>query len=122
VNGGGGGNHAASRGADGKPHTTALAANEWPWTYEVDLLETRAVRHVKVTFARDGFATELRVQLSVDGRNWQTVATGRGLDGAPFAAEFPANKARWLRISALKPDGPNQRGAQMAVAELEVYE
>jgi hypothetical protein len=30
--------------------------------------------------------------------------------------------ARYVRIQALKPDGPNQKGRQMAVAELEVYQ
>jgi hypothetical protein len=122
VNGGSGGNHAAGRGVDGKPGTTALAANEWPWTYEVDLLEPRPVRRVKATFARDGFPTELRIQVSRDRRDWETVAADRDLDGSPFAAEFPVARAQWIRLSAIKPDGPNQRGTQMAVAELEIYE
>jgi hypothetical protein len=109
-------------GVDGDAGTSALAANEWPWTYEVDLLEARAVRRLKVTFADGGHATELRLQLSADGRTWQTVATAANLEGSPYAAEFEPVKAQWIRISAIKPDGPNQKGAQMAVAELEAYE
>jgi hypothetical protein len=31
-------------------------------------------------------------------------------------------QAQFVRVSALKPEGPDQKGAQVAVAELEVYE
>jgi len=109
-------------GVDGDLNTSALAANEWPWTYEVDLLEPRAVRRVKVTFATRGFATELRVQLSAEKKTWQTVANAADLDGSPYAAEFAPAKTRWIRVSALKPNGPNQKGQQMAIAELEIYD
>ncbi len=109
-------------GVDGDTDTFALAANEWPWTYEVDLLEPRAVRRLKVTFAQRGFATHLRLQLSADRKTWQTVATAAHHDGTPYAAEFAPETARWIRVSALTPDGPNQQGTQMTIAELEVYE
>jgi hypothetical protein len=29
---------------------------------------------------------------------------------------------RFVRVEAVKPNGPNQPGAQMSIAELEVYE
>jgi hypothetical protein len=80
------------------------------------------VRRVKVNFAQRGFATDLRLQVSADKETWQTVATANDLDGSPYAAEFAPVKARWIRVSALKPNGPKQKGTQMAVAELEVYE
>jgi hypothetical protein len=35
---------------------------------------------------------------------------------------FTATSARYVRIQPLKPDGPNQKGNQMAVVELEVYQ
>ena len=122
VNGGGGGNHAASRGVDGRPATSALAANEWPWSYEVDLLEPHPVRLIRVNFAHDGYATELRLQLSLDGKSWHTAAEARDLNGQPFNAELKPVWARFVRVCAVKPDGPNQPGAQMAITELEVYE
>lgn len=122
VNGGGGGNHAARRGVDGQPNTTALAAGEWPWSYEVDLLEPRPLRRVRVHFANTGFATKLQIVLSRDRQTWHTVAAADGLEGRPYTAEFSPSQARFVRVQAVKPDGPNQNGAQMAVAELEVYE
>jgi hypothetical protein len=117
-----GGVHFARLGVDGRLDTTAIAANEWPWTYETDLLAIHAVHRVKVTFAAGGYATTLRVAVSADGEKWQQVIAEEGLDGKPIAREFPCVKCRFIRVSALKPDGPGQKGVQMAIAELEVYE
>ena len=122
VNGGGGRPRFAKLGVDGRSDTYAMGGGEWPWTYEVDLLEARPVRRVRVTFSADHFATQLRLQVSADGRSWQTVGESTGLLGKPFAAEFEPVHARFIRVIALKPDGPNQPGAQMGVAELEAYE
>ncbi len=117
-----GGVHFARLGVDGRSQTTALAAGEWPWTYEVDLLQSRAVRRIKASFASNGYPTQLRLALSVDHQTWQTVATADKLEGQPYSIEFGPVTAQYVRVSALKPDGPNQTGAQMAIAELEVYE
>ena len=35
---------------------------------------------------------------------------------------FEPVTARYIRICSVKPDGPGQKGSQMSVAELEVYE
>ncbi len=122
VNGASGGTHQARMGVDGDLRTSALASMEWPWTYEVDLLQPFSLRRVKVTFTAGGYATRLRVQVSADRQAWQTVADGDHLSGSPFEAGFASASARYVRVSALKPDGPDQPGRQMAVAELEVYE
>jgi len=122
VNGGGGGMRQARMGVDGDPATSALASMEWPWTYEVDLLQPFDLRRIKVTFAASGYATKLRIQVSADRQTWQTVATAENPDGKPYGADFSPIAARYVRMSALKPDGPDQPGQQMAVAELEVYE
>ncbi len=81
------------------------------------------MRRIKVTFASDGYATKLQIGLSTDGKTWQIVASADNLDGKPYASELSKSvSAQFVRVSALKPDGPDQKGAQMAVAELEVYE
>lgn len=51
---------------DGRTNITALAANEGPWTFEVDLLEPHPVRRVKVTFAAGGYATKPQIGLPAD--------------------------------------------------------
>jgi hypothetical protein len=114
--------HFPKLGVDGRLDTFALAGGERPWTYEVDLLEPRAMRRVKVTFGKDGYATQFRVQISTDRQAWQTVASVENHDGRPHEASFDSMHARHVRVCALKPDGPNQKGSQMAVVELEVYE
>lgn len=116
-----GGVHFPRLGVDGDPATWALAGGEWPWTYHVDLIETRPVRRVRVTFG-SGYPTQLEVRLSADGASWQTVAAKEGHDGTPFEAVFEPVRARYVRICSIKPDGPGQPGSQMTVAELEVYE
>lgn len=122
VNGGGARDHSAKCGVDGRANTDAMAAGEWPWTYEVDLLEIRNLKRMKATFARDAFPTKVRVQVSADRKQWQTVAEADNLNGQPYTCEFSPARAQYFRLSAVKPDGPNQKGGQMSVAELEVYE
>lgn len=108
-------------GVDGKPGTFALAGGEWPWVYEVDLVDTVKVRRVKVTCGA-AYATQFEIRLSQDGRDWQTVAEQHDHDGKPFEATFDPVAARYIRVCGLKPDGPGQPGTQMSIAELEVYD
>ncbi len=113
--------HFPRLGVDGRKDTHALAGGQWPWTFEVDLIDTLAVRRVKVTFG-PGYATQFEVRLSRDRAAWHTVAAKRGHDGSPFEATFDPRPARYIRICGQKPDGPNQPGTQMSIAELEVYQ
>jgi hypothetical protein len=115
-----GGVHHPWLGVDGKLDTVALAAEEWPWTYEVDLVDTVQVNRIKVTFG-SGYATQFELRLSADGKEWKTVAAKSDHDGTPFETSFDPVTARYVRVCGLKPDGPNQPGAQMSIAELEVY-
>ena len=120
VNGGGGRSHAARCGVDGDPATDAQASDEYAWTYEVDLVDTAAAARVVVTFGQ-GYATQFEVQLSADRQNWQTVARVADHDGSRKELRCEPVRARYVRLRALNPDGPNQKGGQMSVAELEVY-
>lgn len=108
-------------GVDGNPSTVALAGGEWPWAYEVDLLEPIVLRRWKIRFGH-GYATHFRLELSGDRKTWHMVADVDHHDGKPFESVFPATTARYARVVALKPDGENQPGTQMSVAELELYE
>jgi hypothetical protein len=119
-NGGGGRLHLARCGVDGNPATDAQASAEWPWTYEVDLLEPAALRQVAVTFGKY-FATHFQVLLSSDHQTWTTAAEVTDHDGSKWQKAFAPVSARYVRIRALKPDGDHQKGGQMSVAELEVY-
>jgi hypothetical protein len=115
-----GGVHFPRLGVDGNPDTVALAGGEWPWTYEVDLVDTVPLTRMKVTFG-SGYPTKLEIRVSADGTAWTTVASKAGHDGKPFEATFGPTPARYIRVMSIKPDGPDQPGSQMAVAELEAY-
>lgn len=116
-----GGVQFARLGVDGRPETIALAGGEWAWTYETDLIDTVNVRRIKVTFGK-GHATSVELRVSLDGVEWTTVAAKPDHDGAPYDVEFGRIPARYVRVCGLKPNGPEQPGVQMSIAELEVYE
>jgi hypothetical protein len=118
----GGGCHFARLGVDGDAETSALAAGEWAWTYEVDMLDSFKVQRAKVTFEKGSYATKLRIHVSPDRKSWQTVAEAESPTGQPCEATFAPTASRYVRVSALQPNRPNQPGGQMAVAELAVFE
>ena len=111
----------ARYGVDGSMSTVAQGAHEWAWAYQVDLTAVQPVKRVVVHFAEQGYATEYQVLLSADGSQWRTIAneTGSGPGRHEHAAD--GQPTRYVRVRSIKPDGPDQRGSQMAIAELEVY-
>jgi hypothetical protein len=115
------GKHFARNGVDGEATTKAHAGGEWPWTYHVDLGAVHPLTRVVISFDKDCFATEYNVNLSADGETWTTVAHVKDVTGGKPEHTFKSTPARYVRIQALKPDGPNQKGGQMGVVELEVY-
>ncbi len=114
------GSNVARYGVDGRLDTAAQGANEWPWTYEVDLVDTVPLRRVKVTFG-PRYATKFAIRVSADGSTWQTVLEKDNHDGKAVEVAFEPVVARYVRVLGLKPDGPGQPGGQMSIAELEAY-
>ncbi len=110
----------ASLAVDGLSGTAAVGSGDWAWALEVDLLKPETVGHVKVLFAA-GWATSYKIGLSEDRVQWKTVATGAGAKNAWREHRFAAIKARYVRITAIKPDGENQEGTQMGIVDLQVY-
>ncbi|MGQ9604560.1 MAG: alpha-L-fucosidase [Thermogutta sp.] len=118
----GGDIHAAPYGVDGDPKTSAQAGYEWAWSYEVNLIHREKVRQIAILFG-PGFATKFEVLASLDGQAWNRLAELNRSSGGRFEVTLPAPvEARLIRVKAVKPDGPGQPGAQMSIAELEVYE
>ncbi len=110
----------AHYGVDGFPFTSACGAYEWAWTYQVDLGESHPLKRVVIRFG-EGYATEYRVSLSADGVSWKTVAEVKDSHGGVCEHPVDSVEARYVRVEAVKPDGPDQPGIQMSIAELEVY-
>lgn len=120
ANGGGGQIRSARYGVDGDTNTWAQASTEWPWTFEVDLQQTQNVCRIAIEFGRS-YATRYEVTVSSDRRAWQTVASKQDHEGNRAEHTFEPTFARYLRIRALKPDGPTQPGGQMQIVEIEAY-
>jgi hypothetical protein len=119
ANGGGGYVHLAKHGVDGDPETDAQASGQYAWAYEVDLIEPATVSSASVTFGK-AFATHFHVECSTDRKAWTQAAEVTGHAGGKWQGKFKPAKARYVRIRALKPDGPGQPGGQMSVAELDI--
>ncbi len=113
--------HFARYGVDGDGDTAAQGAHEWAWSFDVDLQAVRAVRRVVIRFGRN-YATEYKLHLSRDGATWRTAAHVTGCEGGRKEHAIDPTQARFVRVEAVKPNGPGQTGAQMSIAELEVYE
>ena len=104
---------------DGDPATYIRARDEWPWQLEVDLGKTRSFSKVHVRYS-GSYATKVRVSVSTDGRDWKSVAEFDNDDPNETTVTFSAVSARYVRYAALAPNGPNQKGVQMSIAEIEV--
>jgi hypothetical protein len=59
--------------------------------------------------------------LSADGVSWKTVAEVKDGHGGVCGHAVDSVEARYVRVEAVKPDGPDQPGIQMSIAELEAY-
>ena len=112
----------ASFGTDGIRETAAQAGGEYPWTYEVDLdLDAGEVRRVVVFFDPQAYATHFEITISNDGKNWTQVGSKQDHDGSNWEVTFDPIPAHYVRVIGKKPDGPNQKGRQMGISELQVY-
>jgi hypothetical protein len=107
-------------GVDGDYSTSAMAGDEWAWTYQVDLGKVYTISQVKVTFGKT-YATQYKILVSNDDKKWLEIAQDNNSNGGSHKFIFKSVPARYVSIKGLKPDGLNQNGGQMSIAELEVY-
>lgn len=114
-------NRRAQQGNDGDPQTVAQAGGQWPWTYEVDLIDPADVQRIVVNFG-EGYATHFDIAASTDQRIWHMLHSRQDHDGSTVDITIEPMTARYIRVIGRKPDGPNQHGEQMMIAELQVFE
>jgi hypothetical protein len=106
---------------DGDPRSKAQGGGEWAWTLEVDLGDVVTVSRVRVLFGTN-YATDYAVKLSANSQTWHQIHRGTGVPSQSFQLAFPPLHARYIRVLGHAPNGPAQKGGQMSVAELEVFE
>ena len=113
--------HYAAGGVDGDPDTMAMGSKEWSWAYLVDLLQPETVGRIVVHFHEKSFATHYQVRISRDGARWETVKEDPKANGGRVTVTFAPKAVRYIRVEAIKPDGANQKGYQMAITELQAF-
>ena len=112
--------HYAEGGVDGDMNTKAMASNEWSWKYFVNLLTDESFSRIKIHFGKDRYPTHYIVRVRAEGVDWKTFKEDDGGKGGTFDMQFNQLKSRYIEIESVKPDGPNQKGYSMSIAELEV--
>ncbi len=111
----------STKGVDGDLNTCAIAGGDWAWTYDVHFFGIERIQRVVVHFGR-GYATEFEV-FRVDGEGVEhSLGRFEQQEGKSVDLRFEPAEAAAIRVRSYKPDGPNQPGVQMSIAELEVYE
>ena len=111
----------ASLAVDGDPNSFAVAAGQFAWTLEIDLGEAQTASRVRILFAK-GYPTDYAIAISADGKAWTEVHRGVGTPNGRYEHTFTPTQVRYVRALSYKPNGRGQKGGQMCVAELEVYE
>lgn len=112
--------HFARYGVDGNRDTFACGGNEWAWSYHVDLEKAYPLNRIVIHFG-SGYPTQYRAAVSEDGEHWRVIAEVSGCKGGTAEYRCEPLPARYIRVTAVKPDGPDQEGVQMSIAELEAY-
>ena len=114
--------HEARLGIDGDLSTSAVGAENWAWTYLVYLKKRAEAKTLTVHFSPGGWATEFEIFIKPVDADWQSVGRFDNPEGNTlFTVDFAPQTLDAVRVTAYKPDGPDQPGTQMAIAELEVY-
>ena len=114
--------NAAGNAIDGDPATAAVSSGEYAWDLVLDLREKKSIKRIKLYMSESNYATKLQIQSSNDKETWSTKKSYTS--NSSFELEYKSTfafSARYIRIRALKPDGPDQEGGQMAIYEAEIY-
>lgn len=111
---------AAGNAIDGDYTTVAQSSGEYAWTLSLDLRAKKKVDRIFIHMNDTGYATRLAISYSDDKETWTKAKTiyantSAGLD---INTEF---EAKYIKIEAIKPDGPGQKGGQTVIREVEIY-
>ncbi|MBR4752599.1 MAG: hypothetical protein IK077_12640 [Thermoguttaceae bacterium] len=113
--------HAADKGVDGDPNTAAVGGGEWSWAYCVELTEPGDASKIELLFG-GGYPTDFEVFVKADDADWDSLGRIANPDGQrEYEFNFDKRKVSAVKVVAWKPDGPDQPGVQMSVAELSVF-
>jgi hypothetical protein len=115
--------HYGSYAVDGfhNPRQNAQASQEWDWSLLVDLMTPKKFQRSTITFPPANYATKYQISSSNNLTNWQILLTNSIDKGGRYQHKFPATTARYVKVTALAPNGAGQPGNQMAISEFELF-
>lgn len=101
---------------DGKTGTAwrSQRSGTTPQTLTIDLQQPREFGGIEIDWLRGMHAAHYTIELSLDGRDWQTVRTVTAGNGGRDSHLLPESEARWIRLTS--PDA----GRDVGIAELYV--
>lgn len=111
----------AAKAVDGNAASYALANGQHIWQLQVDLGASQSIGRMVVKMPQSLYATAFDLQTSTDGVTFATVKQVTGFSSGTSSNTIPVIKARYVRVVAVAPSGPDQAGVEMAISELEVY-
>jgi hypothetical protein len=111
-----------SYGNDNDATTTthfALAANEWAYSYRVDLGDIKRFNYYVLTMGASNYATTFAIEGSSDGTTWvELLRNTAGIGGRNEGYLISTYEYRYVRAKSIAPSaGPTQ----MAIVEFELY-
>jgi hypothetical protein len=108
---------------DGDTVTYAQAGGKYAWTLQVDLGKQVAnIRQANIDFNAVGYAVDYEVYYSPDHIKWTLLIKESNNSKIHSVFQFPPVDARYFQIRSLKPDGPDQKGLQMCIAEIALFQ
>jgi len=107
---------------DNDIRTRAQAGGQYAWNLKVDFGKIqKSIKKAIIDFPADSYATDFQLLFSNDGNNWRIIEERNTNADLHVTLNFPAIQARFLKLKALKPDGPGQKGNGMGILEFKIY-
>jgi hypothetical protein len=107
---------------DNNLSTRAQAGGQYAWNLKVDFGNIKkSIKTVVIDFPADSYATDFQLLSSNDGINWKVLEERNKNSDLHITLNLPSVQTRFLKVKALKPDGPGQKGSGMGILEFQVY-
>ncbi len=95
------------------PEKSAVAGDEkWAWTFHIELDKEHTLNELYIRFG-NGYPTDWNVRISTDNVDYTTVFQQQNGELKEITVPMKQQKARFIKITSLRPDGPGQQGGQM---------
>ena len=113
--------HEAQLGIDGDPNTSAVGGGDWAWSYIVYIPHPETAQRVTIQFG-EGWPTDFELFIKLTNGEWKSIGRFDNPDGEKsYDVSFAPEEIEAVKVTSWKPDGEDQIGGQMSVAELGIF-